>query len=193
MKRRQMRLTLRGKRTLIMGLTLAGCLMGVIVSVLLSLIHIDNHQTSYVFACETEGEREKGEDRQSQKTSCIELRSQTVGPQWLFYQSRVDDKYKGEQKAYLDRLVNRWTKGKLTDDELSEQMRDFLNRKKVPVTSAGVQSKMLCLFPSANELPDYTAMLEESGGIYNFIGVYTDGEKDEEDRLICYYWEAGVQ
>jgi hypothetical protein len=116
-------------------------------------------------------------------------------PQWLFYQSVGGDAHT-EEKAYLDVLVNRWTKGELTDDELGEQMTDYLVRKEVAISTMGVQSEALCVFPSARDLPDYTEMLESAkrsgNGIYHFIGVYTNGEYDDSDRLICYFWEAGV-
>ena len=28
---------------------------------------------------------------------------------------------------------------------------------------------------------------------FDFIGLYTDGKKDAEGKLICYYWEAGAR
>jgi hypothetical protein len=119
--------------------------------------------------------------------------SQLLLPQWLFYESVGGDDCEEEEKAYLDLLVNRWTSGKLTDDELSEQMTEYLVKKGAAISTIGVQSQMLCLFPSAQELPDYTQMLAGESGTYDFIGVYTNGEYDEEGRLLCYYWEAGVR
>ena len=133
-----------------------------------------------------DGETEGGEEI---KTEIIE----SISPQWLFYQSHADTSEGTEEKEYLDRLVNSWTKGRISDNELSEQISDFFRKQKLSVSSVNVQSHMLCLFPSANEIPDYTGMLQKEGGRYDFIGLYTDGQTDEEGRIMCYYWEAGVR
>lgn len=189
MGRKRNHLTQKGKRALIVALTASGCVLGVIAAMLISLICMGKEDDSYVLACEMGG---VANCEESEEKSKIEQRSNLVEPQWLFYQSRADNKYVGEEKVYMDQQVNRWTKEQLTDDELSEQLGNYLMKKNVSVASVEVQSKMLCLFPSANELPDYTQMLEKNKGLYDFIGIYTDGEWDEQGRLICYYWEVRV-
>jgi hypothetical protein len=118
---------------------------------------------------------------------------QTSLSQWLFYESVGGDDCGEEEKDYLDLLVRRWTNGELTDDELSEQMTEYLIKKGMTISTMGVQSQMLCLFGSAQELPDYAQMLAEDSGTYDFIGIYTNGEYDAEGSLLCYYWEAGVR
>ena len=179
------RLTNRGKQTVIVVLTVLGCIMGVMTATVIAEVYSGEEKTDAVLACEKKGgEHTKGE------TGTIPVVTENLKPEWLYYQSRA--KY-SEGKPYLDRLVNSWTKGKVSDDELSEQMTEYFEKQKITVNSVHVQSQMLCLFPSANELPDYTGMLLSEGGNYDFIGVYTDGQTDEEGRRMCYYWEAGVQ
>ena len=58
--------------------------------------------------------------------------------------------------------------------------------------TAGVTSNLLCLFPSRAEVTDYSLNLADMNGAYNFVGLYTKGEYDENGYLKCYYWEAGV-
>lgn len=58
--------------------------------------------------------------------------------------------------------------------------------------TAGVTSNLLCLFPSRAEVTDYSLNLADMNGSYNFVGLYTKGEYDENGYLKCYYWEAGV-
>lgn len=186
---RRNHLTQKGKRALVIALTVSGCAFGVLAAVLISLVCMGKEADSYVLACER-GSVANCEE--SEKYSRFEQCSNLVEPQWLFYQSRADNGYVGEEKVYIDQQINRWTKGQLTDDELSEQLGNYFVKKNVSAASVEVQSKMLCLFPSANDLPDYTQMLEKDKGQYHFIGIYTDGEWDEQGRLICYYWEVEV-
>ena len=126
-------------------------------------------------------------------TEVIKIQPERTSPQWLFYQSHVGENDRAGEKENLDRLVNSWTKGKMTDDELSEHLKEYYSQKKVMLSSVAVQSRMLCLFPSVNELPDYAAMLQEGETRYDFIGVYTQGDYDEQGRIMCYYWEVLVQ
>lgn len=187
--KKKFRLTTRGKQTVIMVLTVLGCILGVVSATVISEMCSEEEDYHAVMACEREkddGETEGGEEI---KTEIFE----SISPQWLFYQSHADTSEGTEEKEYLDRLVNSWTKGRISDNELSEQISDFFRKQKLSVSSVNVQSHMLCLFPSANEIPDYTGMLQKEGGRYDFIGLYTDGQTDEEGRIMCYYWEAGVR
>ena len=54
------------------------------------------------------------------------------------------------------------------------------------------QEKAVCVFPSEKELPDYTKTLAKREKIYQFIGVYTGGQQDENGRLLCEYWEVAI-
>jgi hypothetical protein len=169
-------------------MVLFGCVFCVGTALLIGWRSGRNGSRTCVLAGDT-----KPEEKESEQISDVEHGSQKVLPQWLFYESVGGDDCGEEEKAYLDLLVNRWTNGKLTDDELSEQMTDYLVKKGMTISTMGVQSQMLCLFPSAQGLPDYTQILAGETGTYDFIGVYTNGEYDEEGSLLCYYWEAGVR
>lgn len=183
--KRPMRLTGRGKQSLIVALTVFGCILGVMAATVIMEVCSGTKEASSVMACE-----KKTSANTHGKERTTPVVTEQLKPEWLYYQSCARHK---EGKSYLDRLVNGWTKGQVNDDELTEQVTDYFRQQKIPLTSVHIQSRMLCLFPSANELPDYTGMLQREGGIYDFIGVYTDGQTDEEGRLMCYYWEAGVQ
>ena len=186
--KKKMRLTVRGRQTVIVVLTVLGCIFGVTAAMVISTMCSGEKNQSAVLACEKDSTGDTEE-----QGSNIPVISESMGPQWLFYQSGVDESDGHDSKEYLDRLVNSWTKGKINDNELSEFMSDYFDKKGIRLSSVHVQSNMLCLFPSANELPDYTGMIRKECGLYDFIGVYTYGQTDEEGRLICYYWEAGAR
>jgi hypothetical protein len=173
--------------TAILALTAMGCVCGVVMALLLSHFCRNRENGSYVLACDSEQTTGQSSEIVAENNSDI------ISPQWLFYQSQGGSKCKEETRKYFDILVNRWTNGKLTDDELGELMTEYLTKQGVVVATSGIQSKALCLFASAGELPDYTQMLTMGESIYDFIGVYTQGQYDDEGRLICYYWEAGVR
>ena len=180
------KLTDRGKHTLIVVVTVTGCILGILFSFVLSVLHGPYQKDSFVLADETK--REKTAETQHRTGT-----EKNLSPGWLYYMSAAGKPCSDEMKQYFDILINQWTKGKLTDDELGEQMTVYLEKRNLPVSTAGIQSKSLCLFPSADDLPDYTKMRNMGENIYDFIGVYTEGQYDEEGRLLCYYWEAGVR
>lgn len=177
--RRKPKLTTRGKHALLMCLTFFGCVAGLVVALLIGAICENTGTQTQVLAKES-----------AQRKTQTASEEMQIMPQWLYYQSCSSQE---EVKKEMDVLVNRWTKKNLTDDELSEQMMMYLKKKEIQPSVIGVQSEALCLFSSANALPDYAKMLSEYTGVYDFIGVYTDGEYDENGRLICYYWEAGIK
>ena len=183
------RLTPRGRQSVVLVLTVLGCILGVIAATAISGICSEETESHRVMACDRSEEYSETEGREENLPEV----SEQVSPQWLFYQSYGDTGAGNEEKEYLDTLVNCWTKGKISDNELSEQMEDYLRKKEREVSTINIQSSMLCLFPSAKEIPDYMAMLQQEGGIYDFIGLYTDGQTDEKGRILCYYWEAGVR
>jgi hypothetical protein len=186
-RRRKMNMRIGKRVKSVIIITLLGCLICIVSAFVIAWLGESLAEPNYVLANETKDSTEVKETEERVQSS------QAVLPQWLFYQSVGSDAL-GDEKTYLDVLVNRWTKGELSDDELSCQLTDYLGKKGISISTMGVQSEALCVFPSAKELPDYTRMLEETNenGLYDFIGVYTNGEYDKEGRLICFYWEAGV-
>lgn len=99
----------------------------------------------------------------------------------------------GEQKAYVDSVIQQWTNGGLSNDAIEDMFIEKIAQEwKLPMITAGVTSNLLCLFPSRAEVPDYSLNLADMNGAYNFVGLYTNGEYDENGYLKCYYWEAGV-
>ena len=99
----------------------------------------------------------------------------------------------GEQKAYVDSVIQQWTNGGLSDDAIGDMFIEKIAQEwQLPMITAGVTSNLLCLFPSRAEVTDYSLNLADMNGAYNFVGLYTKGEYDENGYLKCYYWEAGV-
>lgn len=181
--KKRIRLTAKGKRTLVTVGVGIGCLCGILLSAIFLSVQKAPEADRYVLA------KESGTEQEETETEAANAQT----PQWLFFESAAGETCETEWKRYIDALVRKWTKQKLTDDELSEQVTEYLSKRGMEVHACAVQSNALCLFPSAQELPDYTKQLAEGNGTYAFIGVYTQGQLDEEGRLICYYWEVGVR
>ena len=70
--------------------------------------------------------------------------------------------------------------------------RIFAKKMDCPVRQITMQEKAVCVFPSEKELPDYTKTLAKREKIYQFIGVYTGGQQDENRKIISEYWEVAI-
>lgn len=120
-------------------------------------------------------------------------KNEYVAPGWIFYGSKAGNGMTGDQKAYIDSVIQQWTNGGLSDDAIGDMFIEKIAQEwQLPMITAGVTSNLLCLFPSRAEVPDYSLNLADMNGAYNFVGLYTNGEYDENGYLKCYYWEAGV-
>lgn len=120
-------------------------------------------------------------------------KNEYVAPGWIFYGSKAGNGMTGEQKAYVDSVIQQWTNGGLSDDAIGDMFIEKIAQEwQLTMITAGVTSNLLCLFPSRAEVTDYSLNLADMNGSYNFVGLYTKGEYDENGYLKCYYWEAGV-
>ena len=120
-------------------------------------------------------------------------KNEYVAPGWIFYGSKAGNGMTGDQKAYIDSVIQQWTNGGLSDDAIGDMFIEKIAQEwQLPMITAGVTSNLLCLFPSRAEVTDYSLDLADMNGAYNFVGLYTKGEYDENGYLKCYYWEAGV-
>lgn len=133
------------------------------------------------------------EPAQSEPVQPEAPKNEYVAPGWIFYGSKAGNGMTGEQKAYVDSVIQQWTNGGLSNDAIEDMFIEKIAQEwKLPMITAGVTSNLLCLFPSRAEVPDYSLNLADMNGAYNFVGLYTNGEYDENGYLKCYYWEAGV-
>ena len=133
------------------------------------------------------------EPAQSESAQPEAPKNEYVAPGWIFYGSKAGNGMTGEQKAYIDSVIQQWTNGGLSDDAIGDMFIEKIAQEwQLPMITAGVTSNLLCLFPSRAEVPDYSLNLADMNGAYNFVGLYTNGEYDENGYLKCYYWEAGV-
>ena len=133
------------------------------------------------------------EPAQSEPAQPEAPKNEYVAPGWIFYGSKAGNGMTGEQKAYIDSVIQQWTNGGLSDDAIGDMFIEKIAQEwQLPMITAGVTSNLLCLFPSRAEVTDYSLNLADMNGAYNFVGLYTNGEYDENGYLKCYYWEAGV-
>lgn len=133
------------------------------------------------------------EPAQSEPAQPEAPKNEYVAPGWIFYGSKAGNGMSGEQKAYIDSVIQQWTNGGLSDDAIGDMFIEKIAQEwQLPMITAGVTSNLLCLFPSRAEVLDYSLNLADMNGAYNFVGLYTNGEYDENGYLKCYYWEAGV-
>ena len=133
------------------------------------------------------------EPAQSETAQPEAPKKEYVAPGWIFYGSKAGNGMSGEQKAYVDSVIQQWTNGGLSDDAIGDMFIEKIAQEwQLPMITAGVTSNLLCLFPSRAEVTDYSLNLADMNGAYNFVGLYTKGEYDENGYLKCYYWEAGV-
>lgn len=133
------------------------------------------------------------EPAQSESAQPEVPKNEYVAPGWIFYGSKAGNGMTGEQKAYVDSVIQQWTNGGLSDDAIGDMFIEKIAQEwQLPMITAGVTSNLLCLFPSRAEVTDYSLNLADMNGAYNFVGLYTKGEYDENGYLKCYYWEAGV-
>lgn len=133
------------------------------------------------------------EPAQSEPAQPEAPKNEYVAPGWIFYGSKAGNGMSGEQKAYVDSVIQQWTNGGLSDDAIGDMFIEKIAQEwQLPMITAGVTSNLLCLFPSRAEVTDYSLNLADMNGTYNFVGLYTKGEYDENGYLKCYYWEAGV-
>lgn len=133
------------------------------------------------------------EPAQSEPVQPEAPKNEYVAPGWIFYGSKAGNGMSGEQKAYVDSAIQQWTNGGLSNDAIEDMFIEKIAQEwELPMITAGVTSNLLCLFPSRAEVPDYSLNLADMNGAYNFVGLYTNGEYDENGYLKCYYWEAGV-
>ena len=133
------------------------------------------------------------EPAQSEPAQPEAPKNEYVAPGWIFYGSKAGNGMSGEQKAYVDSVIQQWTNGGLSDDAIGDMFIEKIAQEwQLPMITAGVTSNLLCLFPSRAEVTDYILNLADMNGAYNFVGLYTKGEYDENGYLKCYYWEAGV-
>ena len=112
-------------------------------------------------------------------------------PQWLYYQSdgSVTDR---NIKKEMDVLMRKWTKGKLGGKELDRLIKEFLQKKGLSGQAnhyAGESGVCISVGKGTSGLYKNTCKKEK---IYQFIGVYTGGQQDENGRLLCEYWEVAI-
>ena len=97
------------------------------------------------------------EPAQSEPAQPEAPKNEYVAPGWIFYGSKAGNGMTGEQKAYIDSVIQQWTNGGLSDDAIGDMFIEKIAQEwQLPMITAGVTSNLLCLFPSRAEVPDYS-------------------------------------
>lgn len=179
---RKGRLTTKGKHALILALTIAACVTAMLFSLLLSVLCDGKYVSSAAHAGDiSHPALITGKQRQD---------TDLLTPQWLYYQSdgSVTDR---NIKKEMDVLMRKWTKGKLGGKELDRLIKDFYKRRTVRSGKLLCRRKRCVYFrrKGTSGLYKNTCKREK---IYQFIGVYTGGQQDENGRLLCEYWEVAI-
>ena len=95
------------------------------------------------------------EPAQSEPAQPEAPKNEYVAPGWIFYGSKAGNGMSGEQKAYIDSVIQQWTNGGLSDDAIGDMFIEKIAQEwQLPMITAGVTSNLLCLFPSRAEVPD---------------------------------------
>ena len=109
------------------------------------------------------------EPAQSEPAQPEAPKNEYVAPGWIFYGSKAGNGMSGEQKAYVDSVIQQWTNGGLSDDAIGDMFIEKIAQEwQLPMITAGVTSNLLCLFPSRAEVTDYTTIgqqIESADGI----------------------------
>lgn len=124
---------------------------------------------------------------------CWQLSDEKRDISWICYESKACEQLDSETKKRMAAWITEWTQGHFTDDELSSLMTDCVSQNGLDIHTAGISSRQICLFESEEAIPDYAMRVRDSDAIYDFIGLYTEGDVDRDGNLICYFWEAGIR
>lgn len=97
-----------------------------------------------------------------------------------FYNGSVANGLSGEQKAYVDSLVNSWLNGGYTNSGLQNEIIDYLMDFGCSISSVEVEKDSRFLIPSGKS---YSLSSIASGNVYYFGKMYTNGEMDGDSRV----------
>ncbi len=94
-----------------------------------------------------------------------------------------------EQKIDLDRMIEDWKKGQVTDLELQLQIMKYLEEQGIEYMEVSVTSKGYALY---DEIP--TVDLRNGGNLYSFVGIYCIGKQNPDltNKTVCYNWSAFI-
>lgn len=97
-----------------------------------------------------------------------------------FYNGSVANGLSGEQKAYVDSLVNSWLNGGYTNSGLQNEIINYLMDSGCSISSVEVEKDSRFLIPSGKS---YSLSSIASGNVYYFGKMYTNGEMDGDSRV----------
>lgn len=91
------------------------------------------------------------------------------------------------QKLKLDKFIENWKKGDITDSDLKDTIMKYLNEQGIDYKEVSVNSKGHTLY---DEVPEVN--LSDGGNLYSFVGIYSTGKQNSNgtDKTVCYNWTA---
>lgn len=93
------------------------------------------------------------------------------------------------QKLKLDKFIESWKKGDITDSDLKDTIMKYLNEQGIEYKEVSVSSKGHTLY---DEVPEVN--LSDGGNLYSFVGIYSTGKQNPNgtEKTVCYNWTAFV-
>lgn len=110
---------------------------------------------------------------------------QPIQPGWCVSKSIKGEQITEEQKKVIDQLVEEWKDCLYSDDELQVALAYFLLEEEIDCNEVSVISNSYTIRDTVPEVE-----LLESGGIYQFLGIYSSGDVNEftGTDTECYQW-----
>lgn len=126
------------------------------------------------------GQASSGSNNQAPAPQPQQPSNPKAGVAETFYNGSVANGLSGEQKAYVDSLVNSWLNGGYTNSDLQNEIINYLMDSGCSISSVGVEKDSRFLIPSGKS---YSLSSIASGNVYYFGKLYTNGEMDGDSRV----------
>lgn len=126
------------------------------------------------------GQASSGSNNQAPAPQPQQPSNPKAGVAETFYNGSVANGLSGEQKAYVDSLVNSWLNGGYTNSDLQNEIINYLMDSGCSISSVEVEKDSRFLIPSGKS---YSLSSIASGNVYYFGKLYTNGEMDGDSRV----------
>lgn len=126
------------------------------------------------------GQASSGSNNQAPAPQPQQPSNPKAGVAETFYNGSVANGLSGEQKAYVDSLVNSWLNGGYTNSDLQNEIINYLMDSGCSISSVAVEKDSRFLIPSGKS---YSLSSIASGNVYYFGKMYTNGEMDGDSRV----------
>ena len=123
----------------------------------------------------TSATSEAGQTESSAASAPAQASEPHVDPQWVGEWSGTNGVLTGEQKAYIDSLIQSWKNGGYTDSGVDDAITNYLFDQGVDLSWGGAHGNSQILVNSLDELKSKQANEQNANCLYHFHATYTDG------------------